>query len=74
MIEGKGFVVALEDGTVSFYNMDRQAIWSRSVSGNVYNTPVITETMILVGAIKGDNLVYAFDFQGQPVWTFKPEK
>lgn len=74
LIEGKGFVVALEDGTVSFYNMDRQAIWSRSVSGNVYNTPVITETMILVGAIKGDNLVYAFDFQGQPVWTFKPAK
>lgn len=74
LIEGKGFIVALEDGTVTLYGMDRQAVWSRSVSGSVYNTPVITETLILVGAIKGDNLVYAFDFQGQPVWTFKPEK
>jgi len=74
LIEGKGFVVALEDGTISLYSMDRQAIWSRSVSGSIYNTPVVTETMILVGAIKGDNLVYAFDFQGQPMWTFKPEK
>ena len=74
LIDGKGFIVALEDGTVSLYGMDRQAIWSRSVSGNVYNTPVVTNSLILVGAIKGDNLVYAFDFQGQPVWTFKPEK
>jgi len=73
-VEGKGFVVALEDGTITLYGMDRQAIWSRIVSGSVYNTPVVTETMVLVGAIKGDNLVYAFDFQGQPVWTFKPEK
>lgn len=73
-VEGKGFVVALEDGTITLYGMDRQAVWSRIVNGNVYNTPVVTETMVLVGAIKGDNLVYAFDLQGQPVWTFKPEK
>ena len=74
LIEGQGFIVALEDGTITFYNMDRQAVWSRVVSGNVYNTPVVTDTLILVGTVKGDNLVNAFDFQGQPVWTFKPEK
>lgn len=74
LIEGQGFVVALEDGTITLYGMNQQAIWSRIVSGNVYNTPVVTDTLVLVGAIKGDNLVYAFDFQGQPVWTFKPEK
>ncbi len=74
LIEDKGFVVALEDGTVTLYDLNQQAIWSRIVSGNVYNTPVVTESLVLVGAIKGDNLVYAFDFQGQPVWTFKPEK
>ena len=73
LIEGKGFVVALEDGTITLYGMDRQAIWSRVVSGEVYDTPVVTDTMILIGAIEGDNLVYAFDFQGQPVWTFTPE-
>ena len=73
-VEGKGFVAALEDGTIALYGMDQQSIWSRIVSGSVYNTPVVTETMVLVGAIKGDNLVYAFDLQGQPVWTFKPEK
>ena len=74
LIEGQGFIVALEDGTITFYNMDRQAVWSRVVSGNVYDTPVVTDTLILVGTVKGDNLVNAFDFQGQPVWTFKPEK
>lgn len=74
LIEGKGFVVALEDGTVTLYGLNQQAIWSRIVSGNVYNTPVVTDSLVLVGAIKGDNLVYAFDIQGQPVWTFKPEK
>jgi len=74
LVEGKGFVAALEDGTVTMYSMNQQAIWSRIVSGNVYTTPVVTENLILVGAIKGDNLVYAFDFQGQPVWTFNPER
>lgn len=76
LIEGKGFVVALEDGTVTMYGMDQQAIWSRIVSGNVYNTPVVTESMILIGTIKAkDNeLVHAFNFQGQPVWTFTPVK
>jgi len=76
LIEGKGFVVALEDGTVTLYGLNQQAIWSRIVSGSVYNTPVVTDSMVLVGAIKGEKnkLVYAFDFQGQPVWTFIPEK
>ena len=74
LVEGQGFVAVLEDGTITLYGIDRQAIWSRIVSGKVYNTPVVTETMVLVGAIKGDNLVYAFDIKGQPVWTFKPEK
>mgnify|MGYP001172909615 CR=1 FL=1 len=74
LIEGKGFILALEDGTISLYDLDQQAIWTRSVSGKVYDTPVITNELILVGAVKGDYLVYAFDFQGQQVWTFKPEK
>lgn len=76
LIEGQGFVVALEDGTVTMYSMDQQAIWSRIVSGNVYNTPVVTETTILIGTIKAkeNELVHAFNFQGQPVWTFIPEK
>ena len=74
LIEGQGFVAALEDGTITLYGMNQQAVWSHIISGNVYNTPVVTETMILIGAIKGDNLVYAYNFQGQPVWTFKPEK
>lgn len=74
LVEGKGFVVALEDGVVSLLGLDRQSIWSRSVSGMLYDTPVVTENLILVSAFKGDNLVYAFDLQGQQVWAFKPEK
>lgn len=74
LIEGQGFVTALEDGTVTLYGMNQQAIWSHIISGKVYNTPVVTDTLILIGAIKGDNLVYAYNFQGQPVWTYKPEK
>ena len=74
LVEGKGFVVALEDGVVSLLGLDRQSIWSRSVSGMLYDTPVVTDNLILVSAFKGDNLVYAFDLQGQQVWAFKPEK
>lgn len=74
LVEDKGFVAVLEDGTVTFYDLNQKSVWSRVISGNVYSTPVVTENLILVAAIKGDNLIYAFDFQGQPVWTFKPAK
>jgi len=73
LVEGQGFVAALEDGTVTMYGTDRKVVWTRVVDGNIYNTPVVTENLIIVGAIDGDNLVSAFDFQGQPVWTFTPE-
>jgi len=74
LVEDKGFVAVLEDGTITFYDLTQKSVWSRVISGNVYSTPVVTENLILVAAIKGDNLIYAFDFQGQPVWTFKPAK
>lgn len=74
LVEGQGFLVALEDGTITLYGANQASIWSRKIEGKIYDTPTISGDLILVGAVKGDNLVYAFDLQGQPVWTFKAAK
>ncbi len=74
VVEGQGFVAAREDGTITLYGLNQAAIWSRNVDGKIYDTPVVSGNLILVGAIKGSNLVYALNLQGQDVWTFKAEK
>jgi outer membrane protein assembly factor BamB len=70
-IEG-GFVVVTEDSTVRGFDFDRNPLWTRTVSGELYTAPVKTAENIIIAAIKGDNLLYGFDLTGNQEWVFKP--
>lgn len=71
----KQFVVAMEDGTVKVYDIAQQAeIWTRSVDAQVYSAPIVTENRVLLTGIKGDNLAFAFDYNGNLIWSFAPAK
>ncbi|MCJ7695141.1 MAG: PQQ-binding-like beta-propeller repeat protein [Anaerolineaceae bacterium] len=72
-IEG-GFVVVTEDSYVRSFDFERNPLWTRTVSGELYSTPVNANGIVVVAAIKGDNLLYGFDMMGNQVWAFKPGK
>ena len=67
-----GFVVVTEDGSVRAFDLDRNPSWTRTISGELYTTPVKTTENIVVAAIKGDNLLFGFDLTGNQEWVFKP--
>lgn len=67
-----GFVVVTEDSTVRAFDLDRNPLWTRTVSGELYTTPVKTAENIIVAAIKGDNLLFGFSLTGNQEWVFKP--
>jgi outer membrane protein assembly factor BamB len=67
-----GFIVVTEDSTLRAFDFDRNPLWTRTVSGELYTTPVQTAENIIIAAIKGDNLLYGFDLIGNQEWVFKP--
>lgn len=68
------FVIVREDGTLTVYNMsDRAPVWTRTIEGQVYSTPILAGDKIFIG-VKGSVLLQAFDLNGNLVWSFTPGK
>lgn len=47
--------------------------WNRTVGGELNASPVLAGELILVAPIGADNLVVAYDLNGNQQWTFTPE-
>jgi eukaryotic-like serine/threonine-protein kinase len=54
-------VAISEDGT---------RLWTRSVTGKIMGTPVVVEDKLVFGVVKGEAIVYAFDFNGNQIWEY----
>ncbi len=72
-IEG-GFVTVMEDGTVRAFDYERNPLWTRNISGELYTTPVLSNDVIVIAAFKSDSLLYAFDQNGNQIWSYQPAK
>lgn len=70
----KGFILATEDGSIMAIDFDGNPLWTRTVDGEIYTTPVKTTENLVIATIKGDNLLYGFDLNGNQVWAFAPGK
>ncbi len=71
LVEGEGFLVALENGTINFYAADNHApLRSITVPGNIYSKPIVDGDQIFVPVINGDALLYTYSTTGVPGWTF----
>lgn len=69
------FVIALERGELRAYKLsDRTPLWTRTLDGKLYTTPVVSADKIVVAITKGQSLLQAFDLAGNPVWSFTPAK
>ena len=73
-ITEEGLFFATEEGDVLMTSFDGVKQWTRSVEGSLYSTPAIGDDRVIVSVVGGENLLVAFDFRGNEVWTFNPPK
>lgn len=64
--------VGTEDGNFYAINLNGTLRWTRQFSGRLHTTPVIGGDLILIASIGSDELVFAVDNNGAPVWSFIP--
>jgi outer membrane protein assembly factor BamB len=69
-----GFVVITETGDVLLVSFEGTKQWTRSIEGKLYGVPAIGDDRIVVPVVEGEQLLVAYDFRGNQVWTFVPPK
>jgi outer membrane protein assembly factor BamB len=70
-----GVVFTSEDGVVTVYDFSGKVLWTRTITGQLNASPVVSGGVILVTSYQGDNLLTAFDFAGNQKWPpFNPPK
>lgn len=72
--DGKSIVVGTETGNLYYDDLTGSPVHTLSVGGNVYTTPVITASTILVAPTGASNVLMAFDQNGVQKWTLPPAK
>ena len=75
LVGDQGFLVAREDGTMSYYSSaSKSGDWTVTVPGNIYSKPVVDDDQIFVAGVKADALIYTYNTTGVPGWSFSPAK
>jgi outer membrane protein assembly factor BamB len=69
-----GVVFTTEIGEVIAVDPSGTILWNKQITGQLNASPVVGNTLILVASFQGDNLLTAFDFDGNQKWTFNPPK
>ena len=69
-----GIVLATEEGTLKALEFDGSPKWEAGLSGNVFQAPVVNDQYLVVPAVEGDKLVYAYNLAGVQIWSETPEK
>lgn len=74
LITPDALYVSTENGILYAVNPDSTIRWTREVSGKLNAAPVLAGEAILVAVTDGDDLIVAFDANGNQQWTFAPEE
>jgi outer membrane protein assembly factor BamB len=69
-----GVVFAGENGKLVALDFEGNILWTRSVTGKLYTGPVVVDGLLVLGISKGDEVIKAYDFEGNEIWKFTPEK
>jgi len=65
-------LVATESGSVFALDRNGKVLWSQSVGGKIYTTPIAAGDLIIVAPLETDFYLVALNPSGQQVWTFTP--
>jgi outer membrane protein assembly factor BamB len=70
-----GIALVTEGGLIKVLEFDGSTRWEAGVSGNVFQMPVASDQYLMVAAVDGDSLVYAYNVTtGTQLWSTTPEK
>jgi len=62
-----------ETGTFYAVNTEGTPIWSQTIEGSLYSSPVAAGDLILVASTNMENLLSAYTSDGAKRWTFAPD-
>jgi outer membrane protein assembly factor BamB len=67
-------VFGTESGSLVNVGFDNKTIWTKTITGKLYGTPVLAGNLILVAPLGGDATLIAFDLNGVQQWVYTPAK
>jgi outer membrane protein assembly factor BamB len=70
----EGVVFAGENGKLVALDFNGNILWTRSITGKLYTGPVIVDDMLILGISQGEDVIKAYDFNGNEIWKYSPEK
>lgn len=72
LVIGERIYFGTESGTVYAIDLRGNIVWNREAGGSVYTSPVGNENLIVVAPYQADQLLVAYNSDGNQVWTFTP--
>lgn len=69
-----GLFFTSEGGDLLAIGFEGNKLWSHTIGGKLYTTPVVSGDNLLVASTEGDNLLICLDLKGNQRWTFQPPK
>lgn len=70
----EGIVFAGENGKLIALDFNGNILWTRSVTGKLYTGPVMVDGMLILGISQGEEVIKTYDFNGNEIWKFTPER
>ena len=74
LVTSDALYASTENGILYSINPDNSIRWTREVNGKLNAAPVMAGESILVAVTDGDDLIIAYDANGNQQWTFAPEE
>jgi outer membrane protein assembly factor BamB len=65
-------LLVTESGSIYAVNDDGRVLWSQTIGGKIYTTPVAAGDLILVAPLETEFYLAALDQNGRQIWTFTP--
>ena len=63
-----GNILVADQLGIFVLNRDGKLLWRRKTRGLVYTTPVVYDTIVVVGAT--DGILYAYNYRGDLLWEY----
>lgn len=70
----QGLVFGTENGNILMLSRNGQKVWTQTVEGKIYSSPAVADDRMVFGVMAGEKLLVAFDFSGNPLWSFAVPK
>ena len=73
LIQKDHILLATEAGSLVAVGRDGKVLWTQTVGGKIYTTPVAAGDLTIVAPLETTFYLAAFDANGRQVWTFTPQ-